>query len=105
MLVKRDYKPSPPKEEGDEVHPDYEGGWMYDHDEGPNGWIYIPSSDYLEHYDKLNAIDDWLEDFLYMYPSIVYGHGFMGMSLERSPAFWRDEVAAEKGKLDSGSDN
>ena len=51
----------------DEVHPDNEDGCTYDHDEGPNGCIYIEASTYFEHYDIVRDLDSWEEDFMYIY--------------------------------------
>ncbi|PNY25608.1 Uncharacterized protein TCAP_04452 [Tolypocladium capitatum] len=92
MLVNKDFG-IPHEITEDNEHPDYEDGWMVDHNEGPGGWIYVRSSEYVETYNALHDRNEWGEDDRFMYPSMVYGD----MGLERSPAFWREEVAAKKG--------
>ncbi|UNI23314.1 hypothetical protein JDV02_009144 [Purpureocillium takamizusanense] len=97
MLVDRERLGTPvvevPKSEDDQ-HPDYADGWMYDHNEGYNGWIYRRTFEYVDDYNILSDWNNWQEDWMFAYPSWVYGQ----MRLERSPAFWRDEIAAERAK-------
>ncbi|UNI24762.1 hypothetical protein JDV02_010486 [Purpureocillium takamizusanense] len=92
MLVNRDSSLSREATEEYE-HPDYTEGWMYDHNEGPGGWIYISMWDYVDTYNALSESDEWVERF--MWPSMVYGT--MGLGLERSPAFWRQETLTKEG--------
>ncbi|KAM0324586.1 hypothetical protein ACHAQA_007972 [Verticillium albo-atrum] len=96
MLVRKAWDPSIVREEGDEVHPEYEEGWMVDHDEGPNGWIYVAALEYVDLYSALQDPYEWEEDHRFMYPSYVYGS--LGMGLERSPGFWKKglEIAGKK---------
>ncbi|KAH6687316.1 hypothetical protein F5X68DRAFT_207193 [Plectosphaerella plurivora] len=106
MLVRRDWEPMTEEEMRDsydgDIHEDFEDGWMVDHTEGPGGWIYTETSDYVQHYGHLENIDEWSDDNMFMYPSIVYGGDFCAgrrigrMGLERSPGFWREEMAAKK---------
>ncbi|KAF5514919.1 putative sterigmatocystin biosynthesis P450 monooxygenase STCB [Colletotrichum fructicola] len=68
LLLKREWQPIRFRE-GEDVHPDYEDGWMIDHDEGPNGWIYVRASNYVQQYNDLNEwYNDWDEDHMFMYP-------------------------------------
>ncbi|KAL3300174.1 hypothetical protein RB213_008809 [Colletotrichum asianum] len=94
LLLKREWQPIRFRE-GDDVHPDYEDGWMIDHDEGPNGWIYVRASNYVQHYNDLNEwYNDWDEDHMFMYPSVVYEE----LGLKRSPGFWRQKTNAHENK-------
>ncbi|KAF4839613.1 hypothetical protein CGCSCA4_v011067 [Colletotrichum siamense] len=94
LLLKREWQPIRFRE-GDDVHPDYEDGWMIDHDEGPNVWIYVRASNYLQHYNDLNEwYNDWDEDHMFMYPSVVYEE----LGLKRSPGFWRQKTNAHEKK-------
>ncbi|KAL3958587.1 hypothetical protein ACCO45_006749 [Purpureocillium lilacinum] len=81
-------------DDADDQHPDYADGWMYDRNEGYGGWVYSSTLEYVDTYDKLSDCNNWEEDWMFAYPSVVYDN----MGLERSPAFWRDEIAAERAK-------
>lgn len=99
LLLRKCYDPAPGVD-GDQVHPDFDEGWMWDKDEGPNGWIYVGVDDYVHLYDGLCDWDTWQEDFMFMSPSAWYSQ----MSLERSPAFWREEREEKKADKHAGPD-
>lgn len=96
MLVNRRLGPPVVEslEDEDDQHPDYADGWMYDRNEGYGGWVYSSTLEYVDTYDKLSDCNNWEEEWMFAYPSVVYDN----MGLERSPAFWRDEIAAERAK-------
>lgn len=88
MLVKKDSDLASESKVEQDIHPDYEDGWMVDHNEGPGGWIYVEALEYIKLYDMLSSDhNDWYEDHMFMYPSLVYGN----MGLKRSPGFSRRE--------------
>ncbi|KAH7374894.1 hypothetical protein B0T11DRAFT_292671 [Plectosphaerella cucumerina] len=98
MLVRRDWEPLSDADmralmDGD-VHEDYEHGYMYNHSEGPGGWIYQDVASYTTLYHRLRDINDWSEEF--RYPSQVYTSMLL---LERSPAFWREERVVDQGGI------
>lgn len=95
MLVAIDWEPLTAEDmlsKYGEYHPDWEDGIMVDHTEGPGGWIYTDVSRYMEYYGYLTCALDWTEDFMFMYPSLVYQE----MGLDKSPGFWKEEMAARE---------
>lgn len=105
MLMNIDWKPMPPPTEEEihqeQYHTDWDEGFMVDHSEGPGGWIYTETSRYQEYYDSLDSSDVWEEDFMFNYPSQVYGE----MGLDKSPGFWRKEIAVRKAKQNNPESN
>jgi hypothetical protein len=95
MLVAIDWEPLTAENmmsKHGQYHTDWEDGIMIDHTEGPGGWIYTEASRYVEYYGNLTCALDWTEDFMFMYPSLVYQE----MGLDKSPGFWREEMAARQ---------
>lgn len=95
MLVCRFWEPMKAEdlpEDPENFFDDYAAGVMVDPTEGWGGWIYTRTCDYTYHYGLLDDVYNFTDDDMFMYPSYVYGP----MGLERSPGFWREEMAAER---------